>query len=146
MRPCMHAEIISAPENNITLPLGHGPATFTCEGRGTFLLWKVNGTLVLPENQATFESRGFTFPEPIHHDGNSTKIIRATVSVATPKNNNTEIKCHATGQPGPSASNPINITIAGSYVCKVYKITVLIGLSLVLACCGDRKFKNHCQK
>ena len=92
--------------------MGSSPATFSCEGRGTFLLWKIDGLLVLNENKRSFESKGMTFTE-VNHVENGTKFITATVSVNTADNNGTQINCHATGQPGLEASNPILLTIAG---------------------------------
>ena len=106
-------ELISYPTRNLTLPLGRTtPAVFHCVGRGTFLLWKINGTLVPDEEEGEYEQRGFTFASQ-YHSQNRSRTSTVTISVSTLMNNNTKMNCHATGNPGPRTSPDVFLTIAG---------------------------------
>ena len=110
---CVSSEIISAPMENLTLPLGQTPAVFNCVGRGSFLLWKIDERLVTREREDEFISRGFSFDKMLLVNG--TRNITLTVDVTTPTNNKTMLRCHASGVPGPASSENIILTIAGSY-------------------------------
>ena len=104
--------ILSAPMTNVTLPLGHSPAKFNCLGRGSFLLWKINGTPVTEEREPPYIDRGFTFLN-IPPGEDRIRNITLTVDVNTARNNNTVLDCHATGQPEARDSEDITLTIAG---------------------------------
>ena len=108
------AELISYPESNLTLPLGQAsPAVFHCVGRGTYLVWKINGTPVPEEDEMDYKPRGFAFRSEYHSNGTRTTTL--TVSVMTATNNNTVLNCHATGNPGgPRTSPDVVLTIAGN--------------------------------
>ena len=94
----------------MTVPLGQ-VAVFQCGGRGTFLLWWINDDLVVQSEQQGYESRGFTFEKSILNNG--TTVITLTI-LATVGNNNTQLRCHATGNPRPNTSEPVNLTVAGT--------------------------------
>ena len=108
----MDTEIVWPP-SNVTVPLGrHDPAVFSCNGRGTTLLWWINDDLVEGDNQRLYENRGFMFMTIDPYNG----TLTSTVSLpATAENNNTNLRCRATDNQGTVASEPVTLTIAGSY-------------------------------
>ena len=62
------------------------------------------------DDQHLHESGGFTFTTTDPYNG--TEVITLTIP-ATVENNNTQLRCRATGNPGPVISEPITLTIAG---------------------------------
>ena len=104
--------IYSAPSENLTLPLGQTtPAMFRCHAQGSFVLWKINGTLIPHESEHLYEARGFTFFQD--HTVDQGVAISVSISITTARNNNTRLNCHATGQPAPVTSETVTLTIAG---------------------------------
>lgn len=112
---CIFIEIYWS-SSNLSVPLDPAtPAVFQCGGRGTLLLWYINDDLVVSHRQSSFEERGFNFTQDIHNNG--TIVITLTIP-ATVVNNNTRLRCHATGNPGPASSENFILTVAGIGVHK----------------------------
>ena len=89
----------------------NSPASFHCGGQGTLLLWYINDDLVVSHRQTSFEEKGFIFEKEVHSNGT---IVNTLTIPATVENNNTRLRCHATGNPGPATSETYNLTIAGN--------------------------------
>ena len=94
----------------MTVPLGQ-VAVFQCGGQGTFLLWWINDDLVVQSDQQMYANMGFTFEKNTLHNGT---IVNTLTILATVGNNNTQLRCHATGNPGPNTSEPVYLTVAGT--------------------------------
>jgi hypothetical protein len=104
--------IIWAPSNLTTSLQTSSPAVFQCGGQGTLLLWYINEDLVVTSTRPIYESKGFRFSDE-YISGNMTIINTLTIPV-TVENNNTQLRCHATGNPGPATSETFSLTIAGN--------------------------------
>ena len=111
MKINIHAiEIFWAP-SNLTVPLDQAtPAVFQCGGQGTLLLWYINDDLVVSSRKPIYQDRGFTFAQGVHDNGT---IVTTLTIPATVQNNNTQLRCLATGNPGPATSENIILTVAG---------------------------------
>ena len=95
----------------MTVPLDRAtPAVFQCGGQGTLLLWYINDDLVVSSKKPIYQDRGFTFTHEVHDNGT---IVNTLTIPATVENNNTQLRCHATGNPGPATSETLTLTVAG---------------------------------
>ena len=96
----------------MTVPIDpDSPVSFHCSGQGTLLLWYINDKLVVSHRQPGFEERGFIFTQETHNNGT---IVNTLTIPARVENNNTQLKCHATGNPGPASSETCYLIIAGN--------------------------------
>jgi hypothetical protein len=108
--------IVWAPSNLTTSLQTSSPAVFQCGGQGTLLLWYINEDFVVSSKKPFYESKGFRFSDK-YISSNMTTINTLTIPV-TVENNNTQLKCHATGNPGPATSETFSLTIAGNKINK----------------------------
>ena len=113
-------EIFWAP-SDLIVPLGQDPAVFQCSGQGSFLLWWIDDDLVVRHEESNYDSRGFSFMKSTLDNG--TKLNTLTIA-ATVENNNTRLRCHATGDPGPVTSENASLAVAG-------KVQILITIKKV---------------
>ena len=88
------------------------PAVFQCGGQGTLFLWYINEDIVVSSTRPPYEAKGFTFMQQIY--SNNTRVNTFTIP-ATVENNNTLLRCHATGTPGPATSENARLKIAGIF-------------------------------
>ena len=97
--------------SNLTVPLDQAsPAAFCCGGQGTLLLWYINGDLVVSSRKPIYQDKGFTFEQEVHNNGT---IVNTLTIPAAMEKNNTRLRCHATGNPGPATSETFTLTVAG---------------------------------
>ena len=85
---------------------------FQCSGQGTLLLWYINEDIVVSSTRLPYEAKGFTFMQQIY--SNNTIVNTLTIP-AIVENNNTLLRCHATGTPGPATSENASLIIAGIF-------------------------------
>ena len=108
-----NAEIFWAQASKLTVSLDRAtPAVFQCGGQGTLLLWYINDDLVVSSKKPIYQDRGFTFAHEVHDNGT---IVNTLTIPATMENNNTQLRCHATGNPGPATSETLTLTVTGIY-------------------------------
>ena len=105
-----NAAIFWAP-SNVTISVQSSPAMFQCGGQGTLLLWYINDNIVVSSTKPTYEAKGFRFAHEVH--SNNTIVNTLTIP-ARVENNNTLLRCHATGTPGLATSENAMPTIAGN--------------------------------
>ena len=108
-----NAEILWAPLNLTISVQTSSPAVFQCGGQGTSLLWYINGSLVVSHTKLTYEAKGFTFTHDDHSNMTLVKTLKIPVRV---ENNNTQLRCRATGTPGPATSENVSLIIAGNNI------------------------------
>ena len=113
IRCIANTEIISAPSNNVTVPLNRATkVNFTCIGRGTFVYWDVNGVEVITLGE--YHNPNVEIHQYIH-SGILNTTIAITVNYVT---NNTRLRCE-TRQLPPNPDIPdevsdfVTLTIAG---------------------------------
>ena len=66
---------------------------------------------MVSSKRPTYEAQGFTFRHQVL--SNMTIVNTLTIPV-TVENNDTLLRCHATGTPGPATSENVSLTIAGN--------------------------------
>ena len=116
-------EIFWAP-SNLTAPLDQAtPAVLQCGGQGTLLLWYINDDLVVSSRKPIYQDKGFTFEQEVHNNGT---IVNTLTIPATVQNNNTRLRCFATGNPGPATSENVIVTLAGKGTTVYYRSIVVI--------------------
>ena len=101
-----HTEI---DPQNLTVPIG-GNATFFCSGNGSNVLWIIDNTTEVCENQRS-KFMSFTFTCDLR-DG----VHSLTLTVpAYPENNNTQIRCKTYYGYNVEISSTVYLTVIGMY-------------------------------
>ena len=102
------ADIARAP-SNLTVPLGQSsPAVFQCSG--LYLEWLIDEEIVWPEDEPSYEERGFVFRTD-ETDMMTFKTLMIPVKV---ENNSTQLRCSTVRYTINVTSELAKLTIAGT--------------------------------
>lgn len=119
--------------SNVTVALGQSPGKFQCNGYGSFVTWIIGADDIISRyDEGVYNKwKEFTFNRGPNNEWPPT----ITLSIpAVRENNNTQLRCIATGQPQRIISEPVKLTIAGKTVIIIEFLSRSMHLSYNFLC------------